>query len=146
MNKQKLLIGTKLDCFSKTIEASYINRLHNVFNNTSSSSSIPDKILHSYPTFLLGNLINTSKIYKILNVNVNHVLLSREFIISHKSINIGDTIKIITVLKDIYEQQASNNPIGFIILESIGLKNNDTLFYAERVYAVRGGFQRGSSL
>lgn len=146
MNKQKLLIGTKLDCFYKTIEASYIHRLHNVFNSTEYSSGITEKILHSYPTFLLGNLINTAKIYKILNVNVNNVLLSRESIISHKSINIGDTVKIITVLKDIYEQQASNNPIGFIILESIGLKNNDILYYTERVYAVRGGFQRGSSL
>jgi hypothetical protein len=146
MNKQKLLIGTELDSFSRTIELSFISRLNAVFNQSGSFSLVGTNLEHTYPAFLLGNLINMSKIYKLLNVHINNILLSRESIISHKPIHVGDIIKVHTLLRDIYEQQASNNPIGFIILETMGLKNNDAAFYAERVYAVRGGFQRGRSL
>lgn len=140
MTKQKSLIGTELDCILRTVEISHINRLDSIFNQASQKNT---HLL--YPSFLLGNLINLPKIYKVLSLNINNVLLSRESIISHKALKVGDAIKIRTFLRDAYEQQASSNPIGFVILETIGLLNNDVAFYGERVIAVRGGFHRGRS-
>jgi hypothetical protein len=148
MTKQKSLIGTELDCTFRTIEASQVNRLDGIFNQPNSTLIGKNQesnkgLIQLYPSFLLGNLINLPKVYKALGLNINNVLLSRESIISHKLPRAGDSIAIRTFLRDAYEQQASSNPIGFIILESVGLLNNDLLFYGERVIAVRGGFHRG---
>jgi hypothetical protein len=95
---------------------------------------------------MVGHMINLSSIYKNLGLNINHVLLSRESIIAHRSIKLGESLSIKTFLRDAYEQQASSNPIGFIILDSVGSVGADTAFYCERVLAIRGGFTRGRSL
>ena len=84
-------------------------------------------------------------VYKTLGLNINNILLSRESVIHHRPLTIGDSVTIKTFLKDAYEQQASSNPIGFIVLESIGFLDKELAFYCERVIAVRGGFQRGRS-
>ena len=78
-----------------------------------------------------------------MGLNINNVLLSRESIITHRAIRAGESLRIRTFLRDAYEQQASSNPIGFIILESVGNVGQDLAFYCERVLAVRGGFNRG---
>ncbi len=149
MIKQKSLIGMELDFSFRTIEASHLNRVNQTFslaNNLNSMKVMPATINHSlqfFPPFLIGNLINLPGIYKALALNINHLLLSRESIICHHHVKIGDTFGIRTYLKDAYEQQATSNPIGFIVLESTGTLKDDLAFYVERVIAVRGGFQRG---
>ena len=97
------------------------------------------------PVFMVGHMINISNIYKNLGLNINHVLLSRESIITHRTIKVGESLRVRTYLRDAYEQQASSNPIGFIILESVGNVGSDIAFYCERVLAVRGGFSRGKN-
>jgi hypothetical protein len=148
MTKQKSLIGIELDCSSYTIEPSQINRLnHALFLPNYLSSKKPEDMIsepyHHLPPFLVGTLINLPSVYKTLGLNINNILLSRESIINHIALRIGDSVKVRTYLRDAYEQQASSNPIGFIILESAGSVKNDVAFYCERVIAVRGGFQRG---
>ncbi len=149
MIKQKSLIGMELDFSVRIIEASHLNRLNQALTSPQPPTTIkvPDSTkpegYHHYPPFLLGNLINLPMVYKTLGLNINHVLLSRESLICHHTFKIGDTVGIRTFLKDAYEQQASSNPIGFVILESTGTIKDDLAFYVERVVAVRGGFQRG---
>lgn len=149
MTKQKSLIGMELDCSFHTIEASQINRLNhafympNYFSTGKTEEPITSEPYHYLPPFLLGNLVNLFTIYKVLGLNINNVLLSRESIIYHLLLKAGDSVKIRTFLRDAYEQQASSNPIGFIILESTGCIKDDISFYCERVIAVRGGFHRG---
>lgn len=148
MIKQKSLIGTELNCTIRTIEASQLLRLGhalyqpNSFTDKRDQKPIAELYSHM-PIFLLGNLINLPKIYKALGLNINNILLSRESVVSHLPVRTGDSLTIRTFLKDAYEQQASSNPIGFIILESTGEKASDLAFYSERVIAVRGGFNRG---
>lgn len=150
MTRQRSLIGMELDCAHRIIEASQMKWLERIFRQ--SNIPLPTRSLdgqkeepHFFPQFLLGNLVNLSTIYKTLGLNVNNILLSRETVTSHRPILIGNKITIRTFLKNAYEQQASNNPIGFIILESLGYLEKDLAFYCERVIAVRGGFQRGRS-
>ena len=146
MTKQISLIGTELDCTTRTIEPSQLARFAALYQLPGSEKK-PENLSQPSvaPSFWLGNLMNLSKVYKALELNINNVLHSRETIMHHKALNPGERILVRTFLKDAYEQQASNNPIGFILLESVGLQNNDLVFYSERVVAVRGGFQRGRS-
>lgn len=150
MNRQKALIGTLLDSSIRTIEGSQVRLLENTMRPSYSAAEqgqaeIKKGYLYHYPTFLFGNLINTDKIYQVLGLNINNVLLSRESVVSHGTASANDKLTVRTFLRDAYEQQASSNPIGFIILESLGSIGNEVIFYCERVIAVRGGFQRGRS-
>lgn len=146
MTKQASLIGTELDCTTRTIELSQVGRLLALFQLPGSDKQHENSShLSCVPSFWLGNLMSLSRVYKALELNINNVLHSRETIMHYKDLKPGERVLVKTFLKDAYEQQASNNPIGFIILESVGLRNNDLVFYSERVIAVRGGFQRGRS-
>lgn len=146
MIKQKSLVGTELDSSIRTIEASQLTRLNRAFsqpNVYAFNKPSEQKVEFTHlPPFLFGSLSNLPHIYKMLELNINNLLLSRESVISHVPIKAGDALTVRTFLKDAYEQQASANPIGFIILESVGLLGADLAFYVERVIAVRGGFQR----
>jgi hypothetical protein len=51
-----------------------------------------------------------------------------------------------TPIRNVYEQRASGNPIGFVVLESVGLVSEQVIFICERILAVRGGFHRGVRL
>lgn len=146
MIKQKSLIGLEVDRSIHTIERSKFDRLHHAFADPSIPHTHPSTTKNEtvfMPNFLAGSLINLPMIYSILGLNSHYALLSRESIICHLPLTIGDMIVVRTFLKDAYEQQASSNPIGFIILESVGRIKDDLAFYAERVIAVRGGFHRG---
>lgn len=139
MSKPKSLIGTELDSTTRTIELSQLRNI-TLATNFDLNIHVSQTTL---PSFLYGNLINTANIYRNLGLNFKNVLLSRESVLLGRFLTIGDTVTIRTFLKDAYEQQATSNPIGFIILESVGQVNHETAFYAERILAVRGGFARG---
>src|SRR5207247_1381633 len=85
------------------------------------------------PCFLLGNLMDLPKIYRALGLNIKNVLVSRESVISHLPLNIGDQVEVRTFLTNVYEQQASGNPIGFVILEYIGRVAHNVAFVGERI-------------
>lgn len=148
MFKQKSLIGTELDNTTQIIELGILRNLNRALGKEHEKFvNARELLIHEnievFPAFLLGHLINMPRVYKILSLGVNQVLLSRESIISHRHIKVGDKIKVQTFLQDAYEQQATSNPIGFVILDSVGSLNNEIAFYCERILAVRGGFNRG---
>jgi hypothetical protein len=143
MIKQKTLIGTEIDNTSKLIERGMINNLNRSLGKDVDKITTSSVNAEYLPAFLLGHVINMHQVYKILSLGVNQVLLSRESVTAHKPIKIGDVVKVRTFLQDVYEQQATSNPIGFVILNSVGTINDDTAFYCERILAVRGGFNRG---
>lgn len=95
-----------------------------------------------FPTFFLGSLINFTSIQKTLELNVKNILHSRESINSWRVVEVGDVIQITTFLQDAYEKQATLNPIGFIVLEFVGSIRGDFVFHGERIWAIRGGFER----
>lgn len=95
-----------------------------------------------FPTFFLGSLINFAAIQKRLELNVKNILHSRESINAVRPIEVGDIVEITTFLQDAYEKQATLNPIGFIVLEFVGAVKRDFVFHGERIWAIRGGFDR----
>jgi|GEM_PF-2135603 len=149
MTRQKSLIGMEIDSTLRIIEASQLTRLYHAFNQPNyfsqnvAHTTVRDESSLLLPCFLLGNLVNLPTIYRALGLNINNILLSRESVVNHRALRSGNSVTIKTFLKDAYEQQASSNPIGFIVLESIGYLDLDVAFHCERVIAVRGGFQRG---
>lgn len=148
MFKQKSLIGTEIDTITQTIERGMLRNLHRSLGkeNPHSGNNRGPEAHHShdfFPSFLLGQLVNMAQIHKVLSLGINQVLLSRESITAHRTIKIGDNVKVRTFLKDVYEQQATSNPIGFVILDSIGTVDANVAFYCEKILAVRGGFNRG---
>jgi hypothetical protein len=57
---------------------------------------------------------------------------------------VGDELTITTTLRDVYEQQASGNPMGFVVIDVVGTgkKHDDVRFEAQRTLVVRGGLPR----
>lgn len=133
------MIGDELDSVVKNIENAHIVNINNAANFT---VNIPDYKSH-LPYAIWGNFIDLPRIYGVLGLNVKNILLSRESLIYHEPVKIGDQVTVRTFLKNAYEQQATANPIGFVVLESAGLVSSKLSFYAERILAVRGGFARG---
>ncbi|MCA9509004.1 MAG: hypothetical protein KC505_11335 [Myxococcales bacterium] len=139
MSKIISLIGNELDSSTRLVEFSQLK-------NSYISSDFDPQLYESnniLPSFVYGNLVDTETIYKNLNINNKNILLSRESLLIGHFLSVGDTVKLRTFLKDAYEQQATSNPIGFIILETIASIKQEIAFYAERVLAIRGGFNRG---
>lgn len=139
MSKPLSLIGKELDSSTKIIELSQIKNLSIATNFDLNTN----KINNSLPKFIYGNLLNNADIYKTLGLNIKNILHSREIITYIRQLKVGDTVQIRTFLKDAYEQQASTNPIGFIVLESVATVEKEYIFFGERILAVRGGFTRG---
>jgi len=143
MIKIKNYIGTEVDSITRIIELGLLRNLEKSLGKDGHHANEPYG--QALPVFMVGHMINIANIYKNLGLNINHVLLSRESIITHRAIKVGESLRVRTYLRDAYEQQASSNPIGFIILESVGNVGSDIAFYCERVLAVRGGFSRGKN-
>jgi hypothetical protein len=148
MIKLKSFIGTEVDNTTRLIERGLLKNLQRAlcWDNHHHPHPHHEQCLETLPAFMLGHMINIHKIYKNLGLNINQVLLSRESIICPRPIHRGESLHIKTFLRDAYEQQASSNPIGFVILESVGNVESESAFYCERVLAVRGGFSRGRSI
>ena len=149
MNKQKSLVGMEIDFTTHLIEAGALRQLNRALSHPD-PYALPETTIvpimeayESFPCFLLGNLMDLPRVYRTLGLNIKNVLLSRDSVITHRKLNVGDRVEVRTFLTNIYEQQASGNPIGFAVLESVGLVAKDVVFVNERILAVRGGFQRG---
>jgi hypothetical protein len=144
MIKQKSLIGKEIDTSHHVLEQGKLRLAHTLVKSLKQHESGTSSEEH-LPMFLLSSLANMENIHAQLGLNSKHVLLSRESLVSHRKLQLGDKIEVRTFLHDVYEQQASSNPIGFAIIESLGFVKGEIAFYCERVLAVRGGFKRGRS-
>ncbi|MBL4818138.1 MAG: MaoC family dehydratase N-terminal domain-containing protein [Deltaproteobacteria bacterium] len=82
-------------------------------------------------------------VLRALNLNSENVLHARESVTIFKRPPVEKPIMINTRIKDLYEQQAGEKPMGFVVVEVEGKdKSKKRLFTCERVYAVSGGFPR----
>lgn len=142
---EKEIDSTLVNIDTHMVEKIYLSMEHpnlyekNLFNNLKHET-------RPLPCFMLGCLINTPKIYSLLNLDLKNVLLSRESIVTHQEIYAGQSLLIKTILKNAYEKQATLNPIGFVVLEIIGYKKSDVVFCCERILAVRGGLASRSKV
>jgi hypothetical protein len=80
----------------------------------------------------------------LLELKPKQVLHAQEHVACFAPVCVGDELTITTALRDVYEQQASGNPMGFVVIDVIGTgrKADDVRFEAQRTLAVRGGLPR----
>ncbi len=90
----------------------------------------------------LAALGDFEAVLKNLKLNSSNILHSRETVTIFHEPPIEKVIKVETKIKDLYEQQAGDKPMGFVVIEVAGRHNGKPLFSCERIWAVAGGFSR----
>ncbi len=80
----------------------------------------------------------------LLELKPKQVLHAQEHVSIYSPVCVGDELTITTTLRDVYEQQASGNPMGFVVIDVVGTgkKADDVRFEAQRTLVVRGGLPR----
>jgi hypothetical protein len=83
-------------------------------------------------------------IIDLLELKPKQVLHAQEHVGLFQPVCVGDELTITTTLRDVYEQQASGNPMGFVVIDVVGTgkKPDDVRFEAQRTLVVRGGLPR----
>ena len=132
-NFQKL-IGKQIKVKNFAISKDMLDRFCQLFD-FSQGTLIPSSVISS-----LGNF---EEIYTLLNLKPEQILHTRQSAFRYSPLKIGDTIELVTTIKDIYEQQAITNPMGFLTIETTGTKVKKTIFKCVRILAIRGGLPRG---
>jgi hypothetical protein len=82
-------------------------------------------------------------VLKALKLNAGNILHSRETVTIFHEPPVEKVIQVDTKIKDLYEQQAGDKPMGFVVIEVSGKHNGKPVFNCERIWAVAGGFPRG---
>jgi len=140
MIKQYLLVGSQIDKKHVHITREYLKRVQNALDGW--QTIVENEVL---PKFFLGSLGEHQKVYDSLEIRPRQQLHCRESIVVCNEVKLGDLIEVETILADIYEQQASHNPLGFVVTDVWGRKNKTVVFHCERITTVRGGFSRGGT-
>ena len=94
------------------------------------------------PLVAAGSLGNVQSVIDLLELRPKQVLHSKESVTVFEPLCQGDQLVVTTTLKDLYEQQVGGNPMGFVLIEIVGTIKRSVRFEAQRVLAIRGGFQR----
>jgi hypothetical protein len=96
------------------------------------------------PQTAAGALGDYQFIADLLELKPKQVLHAQEHISLFAPVCVGDELTITTTLRDVYEQQASGNPMGFVVIDVVaaGKKADDVRFEAQRTLVVRGGLPR----
>lgn len=81
---------------------------------------------------------------ELLELKPKQVLHAQEHVSIFTPVCVGDELTITTTLRDVYEQQASGNPMGFVVIDVVGTgkKADDVRFEAQRTLVIRGGLPR----
>lgn len=104
------------------------------------AAGLPGRML---PYAAAGSLGDVQSAIELLELKPKQVLHSKESIVVFHPLCVGDTLRLTTVIRDLYEQQVSGNPMGFVTIECIGTNPAEqVVFESQRVLAVRGGFPR----
>lgn len=135
MFKQSALINTLVEHTKTRISADQVERFADVVAGPACSTSIP--------LVAFASLGNMEKVYQLLDIKAKQLLHSRETIECIELPSAEDELDISVVITDLYEQQASSNPIGFAVVDVIGKKKGVFIFCVTRTFAIRGGFSRG---
>jgi hypothetical protein len=138
MFKQKAHIGTLVDTSKILIHEDLIERFQAALYDRKEGDT------HILPLQALATFGAHDKAFKLLGIKLKNVLHSREILNLISSPKLGDEIEILTFISDVYEQHASETPMGFVVVETVGRKKSSFLFSCARTSAVRGGFPRGA--
>ena len=147
--KQKAHIGKVTAEKAITIEETMIQRYVDALgiedalstdHGAAKASNLSGLLLPHAATSHLGDY---DSVISLLELKPKQVLHSKQQISVYRPICAGETLKVTTVLGDLYEQQVSGNPMGFAIINVIGMTQKGAVaFESQRVLAVRGGFPR----
>lgn len=91
----------------------------------------------------LASLGNFEAVFKALNIHPKHILHTRESVTVFKDPELEKAISVETKIKDLYEQQAGDKPMGFVVVQITGTQSGEKAFTCERIWAISGGFPRG---
>ena len=118
MLKQKAHIGTLVDSSKILIQEDLIDRFSTAFYDRKEGD------LHALPLQALSTFGAHDKAYKLLGIKPKNVLHSREVLNLIQAPKLGDEIEVLTFISDIYEQYASETPMGFVVIETVGRKKS----------------------
>lgn len=96
------------------------------------------------PHTAAASLGDYQHIIDLLELKPKQVLHAQEFVTAFAPVCVGDELTITTTLRDVYEQQAGGNPMGFVLIDVVGAgkKSDDIRFEAQRTLVIRGGLPR----
>lgn len=136
MLKQKAHIGTLVDTSTIQINDDMVERFSTALFDRKEGEHrvLPIQALASFGAY--------DKAYKLLGIKSKNILHSREVLTLMQSAKAGDEVEILTFISDVYEQHASETPMGFVVIETVGRKKSHFLFSCSRTAAIRGGFPR----
>ncbi|MES2504589.1 MAG: hypothetical protein V4534_06905 [Myxococcota bacterium] len=80
-----------------------------------------------------------------LHLTPKNILHTRETISIFNEPVLEQTMTIETLIKDLYEQQAGEKPIAFVVINVAGSQGSKEIFLTERIWAVSGGFSRSAT-
>jgi acyl dehydratase len=94
------------------------------------------------PTFC-GALGSHADILMEMELNPRQVLHSEQTLNELEPVCSGDTLTITCTLLDHYEKTSGSTSTGFVIVEDAAVnQRGKKVFFARRVFAIRGGFPR----
>lgn len=96
------------------------------------------------PHTAAASLGDYQHVIDLLELKPKQVLHAQEYVSVFQPVCVGDELTITTTLRDVYEQQASGNPMGFAVIDVVGAgkKPDDVRFEAQRTLVIRGGLPR----
>lgn len=104
-----------------------------------------DLIPDQFPLSALVALGDYQLVYDQLQIQPNQILHSQVSVELAGDVYVQDELEISTVISDIYEQNATHAPLGFVVVSVIGKKKRKYLFQVTRTTAIRGGFHRSGA-
>lgn len=138
MFKQRAHIGSLVDTTKILIHEDLIERYRSALYDRKEGE------FHTLPPQALATFGAHDKAFKLLGVKLRNVLHSREALTLIQAPKLNDEIEVLTFISDIYEQHASETPMGFVVVETVGRKKSSFLFSCARTSAIRGGFPRST--
>lgn len=134
MPKLQELVGTLIKTSEQVLHKDFAEHFANATLQN-------DNNLLSYA--LLASLGDPEGVFKALNIHPKHILHTRESVTVFQDPVPEKAISVETKIKDLYEQQASDKPMGFITVQITGTQSGKKAFVCERIWAISGGFPRG---
>lgn len=104
-----------------------------------------DLLTEKFPVTALIALGDYQAVYERLHLQPHQILQSQASIELIEDISVNAQIEITTIITDLYEQQATHAPLGFVVVDVFGKRKRKLLFRVTRTTAVRGGFSRSGT-
>ena len=123
------------------VEALEINDPMSIDEKAADAAGLTGLLLPHTAAATLGDY---QHVIDLLELKPKQVLHAQEHVSMFSPVCVGDELTITTTLRDVYEQQASGNPMGFVVIDVVGTgkKADDVRFEAQRTLVVRGGLPR----